>query len=100
MNRNKPSKRISRRTGLDRRWIPSVNHQPERRRSRDRRTIRHRSFLEPIELNGAAENSERFPEINIQTKQLEAKNAALPLDEKGFSVAREAVFKRVTSDNG
>jgi hypothetical protein len=56
--------------------------------------------LEPIELNGAAENSERFPEINIQTKQLEAKNAALPLDEKGFSVAREAVFKRVTSDNG
>ena len=100
MNRNKPNKRISRRTGLDRRWIPSANHQPERRRTRDRRTIRNRSYLEPIELNGVAENTELFPQIDIQANQVEAKIAALPLDEKGLCAPREAVFKRVASDDG
>ena len=99
MNRNKPSERISRRTGLDRRWIPSANHQPERRRSRDRRTIRNRSFLEPFESKGVEENSELFPEINIQTSQPEAKILALPFDEKGISEPREAIFKRITSDD-
>ena len=100
MNKNKPSKEISRRTGLDRRWIPSTDHHPERRRSRDRRTIRNRSFLEPLELNGVSENRELFPEINIRTNRPAAKNAVLPLDEKGSSVPRKTVFKRVTSDDG
>jgi hypothetical protein len=99
MNKNKPSKEISRRTGLDRRWIPSKDHHPERRRSRDRRTIRNRSFLEPLESNGAPENRELFPEINIRTNRPEAKNAVLPLNEKGFSGPREAVFKRIASDD-
>ena len=97
MNKNKPSKKISRRAGIDRRWIPSTDHHPERRRSRDRRTIRNRSFLEPLELNGAPENRELFPEINIRTNRTEAKNAAMPSDEKNFSVLPKAVFKRVTS---
>ena len=91
---------VSRRTGLDRRWIPSANHQPERRRRRDRRAIRNRSFLEPIDLNGAEENRELFPDINVQSGQPEAKNSTLPFDEKGFSVPREAVFKRGLSDDG
>ena len=99
MKKNKPRNAITRRTGLDRRWIPSANHQPERRRSSDRRTIRNRSFLEPLESKGAEENSELFPEINIQAKQPEAKNLALPFDEKGVSGPREAVFKRITSDD-
>ena len=80
-----------RRTGLDRRWIPSANHQPERRRSSDRRTIRNRSFLEPLELSGAAENRELFPEIKLQTGTPESKNTAMPVDEKGFSAHRESV---------
>ena len=99
MKKNKPSNAITRRTGLDRRWIPAENHQPERRRSRDRRTIRNRSFLEPFESKGVEENSELFPEINIQTSQPEAKILALPFDEKGISEPREAIFKRITSDD-
>jgi hypothetical protein len=39
-----PSVLISRRTGIDRRWIPSEGHQPERRRGGDRRTDRKRAF--------------------------------------------------------
>ncbi len=99
MKKNKPGNSITRRTGLDRRWIPAENHQPERRRSRDRRTIRNRSFLEPFESKGVEENSELFPEINIQTSQPEAKILALPFDEKGISEPREAIFKRITSDD-
>jgi hypothetical protein len=40
---------ISRRSGIDRRWIPSQNHQPERRRGKDRRKTRTRSFLESLD---------------------------------------------------
>ncbi len=100
MKKNKTSNPNTRRTGLDRRWISSASHQPERRRSRDRRTIRNRSFLEPFESNVEEENSELFPEINIQTSQPEAKHTALTFDEKGFSEPREAVFKKITSDDG
>jgi hypothetical protein len=39
-----PSVLISRRTGIDRRWIPSEGHQPERRRGGDRRTDRKRAL--------------------------------------------------------
>ncbi len=99
MKKNKPSNANTRRTGLDRRWIPSADHQPERRRSRDRRTIRNRSFLEPFESKGVEENSELFPEINIQTSQPEAKILALPFDEKRLSEPQETVFKRITSDD-
>lgn len=99
MNKNKPRNPTTRRTGLDRRWIPSANHQPERRRSTERRTIRNRSFLEPFESKGEGENSELFPEIKVQTSRPEAKHTALPLDEKGYSGPREAVFKRITSED-
>lgn len=99
MKKNKPSNPTTRRTGLDRRWIPSANHQPERRRSRDRRTIRNRSFLEPFASKGVEENSEPFPEINIQVRQPEAKILALPFDEERLSEPRETIFKRITSDD-
>jgi len=97
---NTPRTTISRRTGLDRRWIPSANHQPERRRTRDRRTIRNRSFLEPFALNGEEENRELFPEINIQTGAPEVKNAVFSFDKKGFSAPREAVPEKDVSDGG
>jgi len=41
----------SRRTGIDRRWIVSQNHQPERRRGTDRRAERKRSFNDSLVLN-------------------------------------------------
>jgi hypothetical protein len=99
MNKNKPSNPTTRRTGLDRRWIPSANHQPERRRSKERRTIRNRSFLEPFESKAEEENSELFPEINVQTSRSETKHKALPFDEKRYSGPREAIFKRIPSED-
>ncbi|WP_372682512.1 hypothetical protein [Desulfosarcina sp.] len=99
MKKNKPINPTTRRTGLDRRWIPAENHQPERRRRADRRTIRNRSFLDPFESTGVEENSELFPEINIPAGQPEAKLLALPFDEEGSSEPQDAVFKRITSDD-
>lgn len=99
MKNKKPSNPITRRTGLDRRWIPAENHQPERRRSKDRRTIINRSFLEPFVSKGVEESSELFPEINVQTIQPEGKILALPFDEKRLSEPQETVFKRITSDD-
>jgi hypothetical protein len=103
MNKDKPSTpstTISRRTGIDRRWIPSANHQPERRRSSDRRTISNRSFLDPLELNGAEETRELFPEINIQTSRPEVKNTAFSFDENEFPAPRKAGSEKDISDGG
>lgn len=100
MNKIKPRNPITRRTGIDRRWIHSANHQPERRRNRDRRTVRTRSFLESFEANGVAENTEPFPEIDIQASRPDENLADVPFEEKGFSESREAVFKRVASEDG
>jgi hypothetical protein len=99
MKKNKADNPTTRRTGLDRRWIPSANHQPERRRSTDRRTIRNRSFLEPFASKGEEADNELFPEINLQTSPPEAKRPALPLDDNRRSGPREAVFKRITSED-
>jgi hypothetical protein len=99
MKKNKPRNPITRRTGLDRRWIPARNHQPERRRSADRRTIKNRTFLEPFASKAAEEDSELFPEINVQAEQPEVKLLALPFDQKGCTAPREAVLKRITSDD-
>ena len=41
----------SRRTGIDRRWIVSHNHQPERRRGTDRRAERKRSYNDQLVLD-------------------------------------------------
>ena len=43
--------RISRRTGIDRRWIPSGDHHPERRSGKDRRSRQDRPFLAPLDAN-------------------------------------------------
>jgi hypothetical protein len=56
-NFQSPPVTISRRTGLDRRWITSAGHQPERRRGGDRRTQKKRSFTEPLALVDPQEKS-------------------------------------------
>ena len=88
-----PHTLISRRTGLDRRWIHSAGHHPERRRRGDRRTIRRRSLSEPLELGATAENRELFPEINPEESKPEGKNPALSFDEKGFPGPPKAMSK-------
>jgi len=100
MDKIKSGQPISRRTGLDRRWIPSANHQPERRRSRERRMIRNRSFLEPFDSNGADENSAVSSEINTQTIQTEVKNPALAFDKEGFYANRGAVVSKGAPNDG
>lgn len=62
---------ISRRTGLDRRWISSADHRPERRRGGDRRAIRKRSFSEPLAVVDARENKVPFPDIDPDPKNAE-----------------------------
>lgn len=99
MNKNQTSKPrtvFSRRTGLDRRWIHSTDHQPERRRSVDRRTIRRRSFLEPLEFDTTAEKMELFPEINLASSEPDAENPALPIEERGFAESPESISKKET----
>ena len=67
----KPNRLISRRTGLDRRWIPSADHHPERRHGQDRRTIRKRSFLQPLAVNDPEERPPAFPLIVSGTPETE-----------------------------
>lgn len=96
----KPTTLISRRTGLDRRWIPSVDHQPERRRGRDRRILRKRSFLEPIELNRPAQSSVAFPEIDPDPERPQVNHSAISLIEKWPPLHPQAVPKKKPSDDG
>ena len=97
---NKPTTLISRRTGLDRRWIPSADHQPERRRGSGRRTIRKRSFLEPIALDGPEESSVPFPEIDPGAKTPVANHSVLLLTEKWTPLRPDVVPKKESSDDG
>lgn len=60
---DQPSELISRRTGIDRRWIPCVNHQPERRRGKDRRHIRKRSLTDPLAPDNATSPRTAFPKL-------------------------------------
>ena len=40
---------VSRRSGIDRRWITSTGHRPERRSGKDRRSNQQHDFLLPID---------------------------------------------------
>ena len=64
---------VSRRTGIDRRWIASDDHRPERRRGRDRRTTRKRSLSDPLVSNEPDEKRDPFPEIDPDPKTQAAK---------------------------
>jgi hypothetical protein len=67
-----PTGGVSRRTGLDRRWIPSSDYQPERRRGKDRRAEKPRSFMESLELNDGEPGSVRPPAANNSPVSLPA----------------------------
>ena len=54
----------SRRTGIDRRWIPSAGHTPERRRGEDRRKPDRQPFLKSFDDNDADEARSLFPQID------------------------------------
>jgi hypothetical protein len=76
-----------RRAGFDRRWIPSKNHRPERRRGGDRRVVQKRSFSEPL-----------VPDAPGQTDYLAAGSEALesesPAAESNENWAPEALESR------
>ncbi len=74
---DEPSELISRRTGIDRRWIPSVNHQPERRRGKDRRHIRKRSLTDPLAPDGATSPRAAFPELEANCPISEATSPSI-----------------------
>ena len=51
---------ISRRTGIDRRWITTVSYYPERRSGKDRRSTSDRSFLSPIDSEDQSNKKKPF----------------------------------------
>lgn len=84
---------ISRRTGIDRRWIPSSDHQPERRRGMDRRSVKRQAQGVLPELSAAGENQARFPEINDGIDNRKEKSASVQFERKGFSPLPDTMSK-------
>ena len=63
-----PSVLISRRTGIDRRWIPSKGHQPERRRGGDRRADRKRTFNQQLVAGDDTHDQDHFGASHVPSK--------------------------------
>jgi hypothetical protein len=81
----------SRRTGLDRRWIASIDHQPERRSGRDRRSIKNRSFMEPIDSHDQKGQPFSIPGIRFNAVSPEANDSVGTVSEKYASQSPETV---------
>lgn len=96
---NTPTSTNTRRTGLDRRWISSSGHQPERRRGEDRRSDGKRAFAGFPKLNGAGESRELFSGNHFEIKEAGAKNETAQPNENGFTPAAEIVPKREPEDD-
>ena len=69
----------SRRTGIDRRWIPSENHQPERRGGKDRRSDPKRPFLAPLDDDRPNEDAPASPAANGDVGDPADTSPAFPL---------------------
>mgnify|MGYP001039386809 CR=1 FL=1 len=70
-----PPTSVSRRTGLDRRWIPSPDHQPERRSGVDRRQSQQQppdsdseSEASPADASAGKPHLLRLPAIGAKQK--------------------------------
>jgi hypothetical protein len=79
---NKPSKPstplISRRTGIDRRWITSIGYHPERRSGKDRRLTQYRPFLTPIDSKDQGNQKNPYRDRqgrDVSTRPDESKDA-------------------------
>ena len=96
---NTPTSRNTRRTGLDRRWISSSGHQPERRRGEDRRSTGKRAFAGFPRLSGEGDSRARFPGSPFEIKEPGEKNESVPSNENGFTPAEEIVPKREPADD-
>jgi hypothetical protein len=83
---------LSRRTGIDRRWITTIGHYPERRSGKDRRSAQHRSFLEPIDSDDQADRKIPFPDIVV--------NTASPQGNDSDDVATEKTAVRIPETVG
>ncbi len=97
--KEKPSVSIfSRRTGIDRRWIPSVGYHPERRKGKDRRHASKRSFPAPID--GKDENTDipaADEHIRRESSRTHLSKRSLP--EKRVLLLPEVTLKEKNSDS-
>ena len=91
---------ISRRTGLDRRWISSTDHRPERRRGGDRRAIHKRSFSEPLAVVDAPESKVPFPDIDPDSKNAEPDHSDATLVKQWRPQDPGAMTTGVKSEDG
>lgn len=70
----------TRRTGIDRRWIPSQDHQPERRRGKDRRANRTRSFTDPLVVNETEKHADAGNDIGTASFRIGGLHPSVPDD--------------------
>lgn len=91
--------RVTRRTGLDRRWIPSTDHQPERRHGGDRRTIRQRSLSQPLGTHYPQAGNGRLAGIDPVSRSPEANASALAVSATWTSQAMDAVIEENPADD-
>ena len=73
-----PSVLISRRTGIDRRWIPSEGHQPERRRGGDRRTSPKRTFNQQLVTGDETHGHDHVDASHVPSKDAPLKRLPSP----------------------
>jgi len=78
-----------RRTGLDRRWIPSGNHHPERRRGGDRRAVKQRSFSDPLVLDAPEKPGHSTAEFESASESLASESSTAAHNEDRSSEAIE-----------
>jgi hypothetical protein len=99
-NQTKPSSAsISRRTGIDRRWIPSIGYYPERRRGKDRRSNQKRSFLTPIDSTDEDSRNIPFPNDHSNRKWYDTNRSESVISEKSASRAPDTVLADEVSDS-
>ena len=86
-NQTKPSTSfISRRTGIDRRWITTIAYHPERRSGEDRRSNQYHLFLAPIDSSDQNENDQgnSFPESHSADVSTNAEKSEGIISEQPF----------------
>lgn len=91
--------RVTRRTGLDRRWIQSTDHQPERRHGGDRRTIRQRSLSQPLGSNDPQAGDGSLAGIAPIPRPPEANCSALAVSAPWTSQGTGAMLEEKPADD-
>lgn len=91
---------ISRRTGIDRRWITTIGYYPERRSGKDRRLTSDRSFLSPIDYEDQSDQKKPFSDSHsIDDGLIEADKLDGSISEKPLPrIPETALADRTAND--